>query len=215
MRALAHGRFQIAATVPPDLDYAIRHIIYYAAAVFYKGENPQPHPAPAVPRFDMPTAVGINIVRPIMKLLRWFLLIPVAAMAAVACGFGVGALFDYRSYDKEHIFLSLISPRGLAPQIIERLIPVALFVIIGTVIAPSRGKRVVVLLGVLGGIFGWPFGPGYSLAYGHVFYAASAGGTLLGCAIGLLTAFQWQARCRRETPNHTAEPTSPRLGGSS
>ena len=150
-----------------------------------------------------------------MKLLRWFLFIPVAAISAVACGFGVGALFDYRSYDKDHLLLSLISPRGLAPEIVERLVPVALFVFIGAVIAPSHGRKVVALLGVLGGMFGWPFGPRYSLAYGHVFYAASAGGTLLGCAIGLLGAFQWQARCRRGMPNPMAEPSSPSRGGES
>ena len=150
-----------------------------------------------------------------MKLLRWFLFIPVAAMAAVACGFGIGGIFHYRSYDKNHILLSLISSRGLAPQIIERLVPVALFVVIGAVIAPSHGRKVVVLLGVLGGMFGWPFGSEYSLAYGHVFYVASACGTLLGCAIGLLVAFQWQIRCRREALNHTAEPTSLSRGGPS
>jgi hypothetical protein len=84
MRTPAHGRFPIVATLPPDFDCASRHIIYYAAAVFYKGENPQPHPAPAYPHFDMPTAVGINIVRHTMTRYQKILVGLSAFIAAMA-----------------------------------------------------------------------------------------------------------------------------------
>jgi hypothetical protein len=135
-----------------------------------------------------------------MKTLRWLIFIPVAAALAVACSFGIASLMPSRSYSEEHLFLSFVSPRGLAPYVLERFVSVALFVVIGTMLAPSRGRRVVAVLGVLGGVFGWPFGPVYSLAGGSVFYAAAASGTLLGCAAGLLLAFQWQTKRRKGEP---------------
>jgi membrane associated rhomboid family serine protease len=78
---------------------------------------------------------------------------------------------------------------------------VLLFILVGAMIAPSTRRKVVVTLGILGGVFGWPFGPQYSLAYGHIFYAAGAAGTLIGCALGLLLAFQWQTKRRKAEPN--------------
>ena len=147
-----------------------------------------------------------------MKMLRWLSFIPVATIAAIACGFSISGLFPSRSFDQHRLLLSLVSPWGLAPQIAERLIPVALCVVLGSMLAPSHGRKVVVLLGLLGGVFGWPFGPQYSLAHGHIFYAASAGGALLGCAIGMLLAFKWQRRRREEpiqTPQTTPESSTP------
>jgi hypothetical protein len=131
-----------------------------------------------------------------MNLLRWLLFIPVATVLAVACGFGIGGLLPLRSFNQNHIVLSIVSPSGLAPEILERLLPVTLFILLGAMIAPSMGRKVTIMLGILGGIFGWPFGPRYSLEYGHIFYAASAAGTLIGCALGMLLAFQWQAARR-------------------
>lgn len=135
-----------------------------------------------------------------MKTLRWLIFIPVAAALAVASSFGIASLMPSRSYSEEHLFLSFVSPRGLAPYVLERFVPVTLFVFIGAMLAPSHGRKVVVLLGVLGGVFGWPFGPQYSLEEGSVFYAAASLGTLLGCAVGVLLAFQWQAKRRKEEP---------------
>jgi hypothetical protein len=135
-----------------------------------------------------------------MKTLRWLIFIPVATSLAVACGFVISRLLPSRSYSEEHLFLSLISPRGLAPYVLERVVPVALFVLVGTMLAPSRGRIVVSVLGVLGGVFGWPFGPEYSLAGSSAFYAAASSGTLFGCAAGLLLAFQWQNRRRKSEP---------------
>jgi hypothetical protein len=129
-----------------------------------------------------------------MKTLRWLLFIPVAAALAIACGFGISGLMPTRSYSEAHPFLSLISPQGLAPFILERMVPVALFILVGSILAPSPGRKVVVILGVFGGLVGAPFGPQYSLAGGSVFFAAAALGSILGCAIGLVTAFMWQAK---------------------
>jgi hypothetical protein len=130
----------------------------------------------------------------------------------VASGFGISGFFPDRSYSEDHLLLSVVSPRGLAPYIVEHLIPVTLFVLIGTILAPSRGRKVVVLLGVLGGVFGWPFGPQYFLAGGSVFYAAAASGTLLGCAIGLPLSFQWQTKRRKAgEPTRQTEPNQTRL----
>jgi hypothetical protein len=142
-----------------------------------------------------------------MKTLRWLIFIPVAAALAVACSFGIASLMPSRSYSEEHLFLSLISPRGLAPYVLERFIPVALFILIGAMLAPSHGRKVVVVLGVLGGVFGWPFGPQYSLEGGSMFYATASLGTLLGCAVGLLLAFQWQAKRRKEAPIQPPQTT--------
>jgi len=63
-------------------------------------------------------------------------------------------------------------------------------------------------LGILGGMFGWPFGPEYSLEYGHIFYTAGAAGTLAGCALGLLLAFQIQAKRRKREQIQIPRPTS-------
>lgn len=143
-----------------------------------------------------------------MNALRWLIFIPVAATLAVVCSFGIGSLMSSRSYSEEHLFLSLVSPWGLAPFILERLIPVALFVVIGTVLAPSQGRKVVVVLGVLGGIFSGPFGPRYELEGGSAFFAAASLGSILGCAIGLLLAFQFQTKRRTKSPIKSPEPTT-------
>lgn len=143
-----------------------------------------------------------------MKPLRWLLFIPVAAISAVACSFGIASLMPSRSYSEEHLILSLVSPRGLAPYILERFVPVALFVVIGAMLAPTHGRKVVVALGVLGGVFGWPFGSQYSLEGGSVFYAAASVGTLLGCAVGLLLAFRWQTKRRKEEPIQSPQTTT-------
>lgn len=134
-----------------------------------------------------------------MRTLRWVVFIPGAAIVAVACSFGIGGLMPVRSFSEEHLFLSFVSPRGLVPFILERMIPVALFVVIGTMLAPSHGRKVVVLLGVMGGLFGGPFGPQYELEGGSAFFAASLG-SALGCAVGLLLAFQLQAKRRKKEP---------------
>src|SRR3954463_13586964 len=91
-----------------------------------------------------------------MKFIRWLGFIPLAGIAAIACGIAIGRLFPSRSYDPNRLLLSIVSPWGLAPQITERLLPVALFVVLGALIAPSQSKKVVVCLGLLGGVFGWP-----------------------------------------------------------
>ncbi len=143
-----------------------------------------------------------------MKTLRWITFIPIAATLAVTCSFVIGGLLSFRSFSQEHFFLSVVSPRGLAPQIIERLIPVALFVIVGALLAPSLERKVVAALGLLGGLCGWPFGPQYSLAQGHVFYAAGSAGTLAGCALGMFVAFSWQAKRRDKEPNQPPQPTT-------
>lgn len=143
-----------------------------------------------------------------MKTLRWLIFVPAATMLAVACSFGITSLMPSRTYSEEHLLLSLVSPRGLAPFFLERFVPVVLFVVIGAMLAPTQGRKVVVVLGVLGGVFGWPFGPQYSLAGGSVFYAAASFGTLLGCAVGLLIAFQWQTKRRKEQPIKSAQTRS-------
>ena len=143
-----------------------------------------------------------------MKTLRWLIFIPLAAALAVACSFGIASLMPTRTYSEEHPILSFVSPRGLAPYVLERFVPIALFVFVGVMLAPSHGRKVVVVLGVLGGVFGWPFGPQYSLAGGSVFYAASAIGTLLGCAFGLLLAFQWQTKRRKKEPIQPPQTTT-------
>lgn len=105
-----------------------------------------------------------------------------------------------RHYSEAHPFLSLISPQGLAPFIVERMVPVALFILVGSILAPNPGRKVVVILSVLGGLFGARFGPQYSLAGGSVFFAAAALGSILGSAIGLFLAFSWQTKCRGKLP---------------
>lgn len=133
-----------------------------------------------------------------MKIIRWILFIPVAGIAAIAFGTAIGAAFPSRSYDPNRLFLSIVSPWGLAPQIAERFLPVTFFVALGALIAPGDGKKVVVCLGLLGGVCGWPppivLGP-----YSHGFYAASAAGALTGCAMGMLLALY--LRRRRSSPH--------------
>jgi hypothetical protein len=143
-----------------------------------------------------------------MKALRWATFIPLAAILAIACSFGIGSLLPFRSYSAEHLLLSLVSPRGLAPFILERMVPVALFVVVGTMLAPTQGRKVVIVLGILGGIFGAPFGPQYELEGGSAFFAAAAFGSTMGCGIGLLLAFQWQALRRSKNPLQVPEPMS-------
>lgn len=142
-----------------------------------------------------------------MKIIRWLGFIPLAGIVAILCGIAIGRAFPSRSFDPNRLLLSIVSPWGLAPQIAERLLPVAIFVVLGAAIAPGVQKKIVVGLGLLGGVFGWPL-PIMLGPYDHVFYAASAAGTLIGCALGMLLAFRLQNR-RSVTTVNSGELTLP------
>ena len=141
-----------------------------------------------------------------MKIIRWLLFLPVSAMLAIVCGIQISDHFLSRSYDRRHIFLSIISPRGLAPEILERFIPVLLLILVGTIIAPSRGRKVVISLGVLGGLFGMPLLSEVVPPGTECFFVAGLAGVLLGCAVGMLLAFELQTYRRKRWPNQAPDP---------
>jgi len=122
-----------------------------------------------------------------MRILRWILFIPIAAVVAVSFGF-IWANFSPKTYfSGQNIFLSLV---GLTPLYLGRLLPIVVFILLGWFIVPTRGRVQIILLGVLGGIFGWPFGPQYSMGQAGVsLYLLNAFGTLSGVLVGMLTAF--------------------------
>ena len=127
-----------------------------------------------------------------------------SAIAAVALGFAWSSVFSHASYSGQDVRYGIVS---LAPLFFGRLLPVAAFVILGTVIAPVPGKPTVIVLGCLGGIFGWPFGPIYEVSRaGPIFYVTEGAGALLGAGAGMLVGFAISRRKKR--PNQSPDPTS-------
>ena len=123
-----------------------------------------------------------------MRILRWILFVPIAAVVAVSFGFIWTSLFPKTYFSGQNVFVSLV---GLTPLYLGRLLPIVVFILLGWFIVPTRGRVQIVLLGVLGGIFGWPFGPQYSMGQaGLSLYLLNAFGTLSGVLVGMFTAFQ-------------------------
>jgi hypothetical protein len=88
-----------------------------------------------------------------------------------------------------------VAAGGLAPLFITRLLPIACFVVLGAAIAPKRGRVQIALLGMLGGIFGWPLGPQYSVSSdGVIFYVTEGSAAIVGAAAGMLLAFRFFKR---------------------
>lgn len=108
-------------------------------------------------------------------------------MVALVIGFTWAEVFSHASYAKHHLHLSVI---GLAPSFFGRLVPIAIFVVLGALIAPSPKWRTIATLGLLGGVFGWPFGPVYEIStYGPTFYLVEVAGAIAGSGLGMLIAF--------------------------
>jgi hypothetical protein len=139
-----------------------------------------------------------------MMIVRRLLFLPVSAIVAITVGFTWASVFSHATYSAHHVLYSIV---GLAPLFFGRVFPVAVFVILGTVIAPRPGKVTIALLGILGGIFGWPFGPVYEISMaGPVFYLTEGIGAVIGAGVGMVIGFT-VAR-RKERPNQSPEPTA-------
>jgi hypothetical protein len=135
-----------------------------------------------------------------MRILRWISFIPIAAMAAIFLGILWANYFHEASFYKQNFLASIV---GLAPRFLGRFLPIICFVLTGAAIAPRRAYFQIGLLGTLGAVFGWPFGPRYFVSeYSVTFYATEALGALFGAAIGMLVAISlWRAK-----PNTSAKP---------
>ena len=122
-----------------------------------------------------------------MNIIRRLLFIPVSAIIAVVIGFAWAGVFTSASYSEHSLWYSII---GLAPSFIGRLLPVAIFVVLGVVIAPRPLFLTIITLGLLGGVFGWPFGPKYELSpFSPTFYLVEGIGAIFGAGIGMLIGF--------------------------
>ena len=128
-----------------------------------------------------------------MKFIRWLIFLPVAAIAAVATGFSVASLFPERSFSPDHVMLSIVHPRGLAGFILARFAAVVVFVLLGSLLAPGSGRKVVVVLALLGGVYSMPL-PTWPGGDVPQFFGASIAGALIGCAVGMLLAFHLRPR---------------------
>lgn len=135
-----------------------------------------------------------------MPLLRRLLFLPLSAVVATVVG--LAWPFTSWTYSRHSLFRSIV---GLAPLFFGHLVPIVLFVTLGTLLAPRPGRTTVAILGFLGGLFGWPFGPSYELWGGDmVFYLTAGTGSLAGAALGMLIAFHLARR--KKTPNPLPEP---------
>ncbi len=127
-------------------------------------------------------------------MLRRLLFIPISALVSVAFGFLWFSIFSSASFDQES---ALRSALGLAPLFLGRFFAVAIFITLGTMIAPKPGTSTVAILGVLGGVYGWPFGPQYYVGVGgSTFYLTEGLGAILGSAAGMLISFNIRIRNR-------------------
>ena len=136
-----------------------------------------------------------------MKLLRWLLFIPVSAIVAIAVGFLWMEMFTEASYSEHHILRSIV---GLAPSFLGRALPVTIFVVLGTLIAPGPGLVTVSSLGIIGGVYGWPWGPIYEeFVFMHTIYLVEVGGAITGAAIGMSVGFTIARR--KKKPNQPVQ----------
>ena len=139
-----------------------------------------------------------------MDFVRRLLFVPVSAIVGVVAGFTWAAVFSRASYSEHNLFYSIV---GLAPSFLGRLLAVAIFVVLGTIIAPRPRRPTVIVLGFLGGIFGWPFGPTYEVSTsGPTFYLIEGVGAICGAGIGMLIGFSIARR--KKKPNKAPEPTT-------
>lgn len=134
-----------------------------------------------------------------MKILRWLLFLPVAAIAAVATGFAVASLFPTGSFHPDHVMLSIVHPRGLAGFILPRFLAVTVFMLLGSLLAPGSGRKVVIVLAVLAGVYSVPV-PTWPGADVPEFFSASVAGAFVGCAVGMLLGFHLR---RRRSSRHS------------
>ena len=140
-----------------------------------------------------------------MRALRWLFFIPLSAAAAVLLGMLLKHIFPGAYFSRSSL---LVAAGGLAPLFITRLLPIACFVVLGAAIAPKRGRAQIALLGVLGGVFGWPLGPQYSVSPdGFVFYVTEGLAAFAGAASGMLLAFKFLKG--RGSPEHTVDLDPP------
>jgi hypothetical protein len=116
----------------------------------------------------------------------------------MATGFAVAGLFPERSYLPDHMILSIVHPRGLAGFILARFAAVVVFVLLGSLLAPGSGRKVVVVLALLGGVYSMPL-PTWPGGDVPQFFGASIAGALIGCTVGMLLAFH--LRHRRSSPH--------------
>ena len=144
-----------------------------------------------------------------MRAIRWLLFLPLSALIALLLGMLLKHIFPGAYFARSNLW---VAAGGLAPLFIGRLLPIAFFVVVGTAIAPKRGRVQITLLGVLGGVYGWPLGPQYSMSPdGLVFYATEGIAAIVGAACGMLLAFRFLGRAERDNhmrPQPTqSEPT--------
>jgi hypothetical protein len=142
-----------------------------------------------------------------MKIFRWLLCVPLSAIVAIAIGFWWSDLFRHAFFSYHSLLFSI---RGLSPLFFGRLLPVGIFVILGALIAPARGRKRIAVLGLLGGVFGWPFGPRYEISLsGPTYYAVEVAGAICGAAVGMTIAFLlWPAKDQKEPTQTVQTPTS-------
>ena len=124
---------------------------------------------------------------------------PVAAIAAMATGFAVASFFPQASFHPDHVILSIVHPRGLAGFILPRFLGVVVFMLIGSLLAPGSGRKVVVALAIIAGVYSVPV-PTWPGADVPEFYSASVVGAFVGCAVGMLLAFHLR---RRRSSRHS------------
>src|ERR1044072_3445844 len=91
-----------------------------------------------------------------MNVLRWLLFLPIAGLVAAVAGLAVDGLFPERSFYPEHALLSIVHPRGLAGFILPRFVGVTVGILLGSLLAPGSGRKVVVALAILAGLFSLP-----------------------------------------------------------
>jgi len=139
-----------------------------------------------------------------MNTIRRLLFIPVAAILAAIIGIMWAGIFSRASYSEHSLFYSVI---GLAPSFLGRLLPVAAFIVLGALIAPRPRFLTIIILGLLGGVFGWPFGPKYEISTsGPIFYLVEGVGTIFGAGAGMLIGFVILRR--KNEPNQSLQTTT-------
>ena len=127
-----------------------------------------------------------------MKIVRWVLFVPLAALAALFFA----------------VTWSDLMPNELIFEFLKRMLGVTMFILLGLAIAPRRRLTQVAILGSLGGLYGWPFGPTYSMWLGGPsFYLAEGVGAIVGSAVGMLVGLRLFRNYPEKGPNKSPEPT--------
>ena len=139
-----------------------------------------------------------------LNALRWVGFIPVSTIVAMTIGFNWSRVFPSATYSESNLLISVI---GLGPKLLGQALPVGIFIILATIIAPKSNRVLIVFLGLAAGSYGMPLElvfPGQGVV--GVITATEIAGAIAGIGLGMIFAFKLSRNRKTLEPNPASLP---------